>query len=161
MEIYLPLQLKLFLNIFVAVSILVIMAIVIDLIDGIRTARITGERVHSHKLRVTINKIIGYWSLVVIGMILDCLLAMIDLFALPYCVVVTGACLVLVEGVSLIEHARRRKSDEAVAPVIIAKIISAMNKKDATEVIEMINDLHNQKGQSIQTRQNLTQHEND
>lgn len=153
MEIYLPSQLKLFVSFFLAVSIIVIIAILSDLVDGIRTAKITGERVHSHKLRVTINKIIGYWSLIVIGMLLDCLLAMIDLVALPYCVVLTGASLVVVEGVSLLEHARRRKSSEATAPLIIAKIISAMNKRDATEVIEMITELNNKKDENNKTEQ--------
>lgn len=153
MDIYLPSQLKLFLNFFVVVSIIVIIAIVCDLIDGIRTAKITGERVHSHKLRVTIHKIIGYWSMIVIGMLLDILLALIDFVALPYCVVMAGVSLVVVEGISLLEHARRRKSSEVMAPTIIAKIIKAVNSKDATEVIEMITKLNEKKNDDDKTEQ--------
>ena len=45
----------LFLGIFLAVCILVIVAIMLDLWDGVHTAKKTNQRVHSHKLRVTMG----------------------------------------------------------------------------------------------------------
>lgn len=50
----------LFLGVFFVVCILVITAILLDLWDGVHTARKTGQRVHSHKLRVTIAKMSEY-----------------------------------------------------------------------------------------------------
>ena len=57
----------LFLGIFLAVCILVIVAIMLDLWDGVHTAKKTNQRVHSHKLRVTIAKMCEYWRFILIG----------------------------------------------------------------------------------------------
>ena len=57
----------LFLGVFLAVSLLVIIAIMLDLWDGVYTAKKTNQRVHSHKLRVTIAKMSEYWRFLLIG----------------------------------------------------------------------------------------------
>ena len=66
-------KLYLFLGIFLAVCILVIAAIMLDLWDGVHTAKKTNQRVHSHKLRVTIAKMSEYWRFILIGFLVDCL----------------------------------------------------------------------------------------
>lgn len=66
-------KMSLFLGVFFAVCILVITAILLDLWDGVHTAKKTNQRIHSHKLRVTIAKMSEYFRFIVIGFLVDCL----------------------------------------------------------------------------------------
>lgn len=106
-------KLYLFLGVFFAVCLLVITAILVDLWDGVHTAKRTNERVHSHKLRVTIAKISEYWRFILIGFLVDCLGIIFSFYILPFVAVLFGAGLIAVEAKSMFEHAHRRKSHTA------------------------------------------------
>lgn len=128
----------LFLGIFLGVCILVITAILLDLWDGVHTARKTNQRVHSHKLRVTIGKMSEYWRFIMIGFLMDCLGVVFSFYILPFVALVFGAGLIAVEAKSMFEHANRRKSHTAELPDIVSSIISAVDKKDAHRILERI-----------------------
>ena len=117
-------KLYLFLGVFFAVCLLVITAILVDLWDGVHTAKRTNERVHSHKLRVTIAKISEYWRFILIGFLVDCLGIIFSFYILPFVAVLFGAGLIAVEAKSMFEHAHRRKSHTAELPDIVSSIIS-------------------------------------
>lgn len=132
-------KLYLFLGVFFAVCLLVITAILVDLWDGVHTAKRTNERVHSHKLRVTIAKISEYWRFILIGFLVDCLGIIFSFYILPFVAVLFGAGLIAVEAKSMFEHAHRRKSHTAELPDIVSSIICAVDKKDAQKVLERLN----------------------
>lgn len=139
MESILPIdKIYLFLGVFLAVCILVIAAIMLDLWDGVHTARKTGERVHSHKLRVTIAKMSEYWRLILIGFLVDCLGVFFSFYILPFVAVMFGAGLIAVEAKSMFEHAGRRKSHAADLPDVVKSIIKAVDAKDAHEILERL-----------------------
>lgn len=131
-------KLYLFLGVFLAVCILVILAIMLDLWDGVHTARKTGQRVHSHKLRVTIGKMSEYWRFILIGFLVDCLGIFFSFYILPFVAVFFGAGLIVVEAKSMFEHASRRKSHTCELPDIVKSIIKAVDEKDAQEIIEIL-----------------------
>lgn len=131
-------KLYLFLGVFLAVCILVITAILLDLWDGVHTAKRTNERVHSHKLRVTIAKISEYWRFILIGFLVDCLGVIFSFYILPFVAVLFGVGLIAVEAKSMFEHANRRKSHTAELPDIVSSIISAVDKKDAQKILDRI-----------------------
>ena len=128
----------LFIGVFFAVSLLVIMAIMLDLWDGMYTAKRTGQRVHSHKLRVTIAKVSEYWRLLLIGFLADCLGFLFSFYFLPFMALLFGMGLIVVEIISMFEHAKRRKSHLIDLPEIIDGIIAATSKKDAEKIIGVI-----------------------
>lgn len=128
----------LFIGVFFAVSLLVIMAIMLDLWDGVYTAKRTGQRVHSHKLRVTIAKVSEYWRFLLIGFLADCLGFLFSFYFLPFMALLFGMSLIVVEIISMIEHAKRRKSHLIDLPEIIDGIIAATSKKDAEKIIGVI-----------------------
>lgn len=132
-------KLYLFLGVFFTVCLLVITAILVDLWDGVHTAKRTNERVHSHKLRVTIAKISEYWRFILIGFLVDCLGIIFSFYILPFVAVLFGAGLIAVEAKSMFEHAHRRKSHTAELPDIVSSIICAVDKKDAQKVLERLN----------------------
>lgn len=134
-------KLFLFLGVFLAVSILVIIAIMLDLWDGVHTAKKTNQRVHSHKLRVTIAKMSEYWRFLLIGFLVDCLGVFFSFYFLPFVALLFGAGLIVVEAKSMFEHANRRKSHMKELPDIINDIIGAVDKKDALKVIQQFSDM--------------------
>ncbi len=131
-------KVMLFVGIFLAISILVIVAIMLDLWDGIHTARATKMRVHSNKLRVTIAKMSEYWRFIMIGFLVDCIGLIFTIYIMPFVTVLFGIGLIIIEIKSMFEHAKRRKSHTIELPSILHKIIESANEKDAHDLIELI-----------------------
>ena len=132
----------LFLGIFLAVCILVIIAILLDLWDGVHTARKTGVRIHSHKLRITIAKISEYFRFIAIGFLIDCLGIVFAFYIMPFVVILFGIGLIAVETKSMFEHAALRKSNTAGLPDLARQMINCHNIEDALRIIGMITDAH-------------------
>ena len=120
--------------------VLVIMAILIDLWDGIYTARKLGERLHSHKFRHTVQKAGEYWRLLLFGFIADTLGLLFSWYALPYITMVLCLSLVFIEMKSVFEHYKKRKSGLAALPGIAARIVECVTEKDAEKLINTIKD---------------------
>lgn len=128
----------LFAGVFLAISLLVIMAIMLDLWDGVHTARITKDRIHSHKLRVTIDKISEYWRFILIGFLIDCIGLIFSFYFMPFIAVLFGVGLIIIEIKSMFEHAKRRKSHTTDLPLIIRSIVNCANDKDAHDIIDKV-----------------------
>lgn len=128
----------LFLGVFLAVCILVIVAIMLDLWDGVHTARKTNQRVHSHKLRVTIDKMSEYWRFILIGFLVDILGCFFAFYVLPFVTVLFGLGLICVEAKSMFEHANRRKSHTTELPEIIRGIVNCAHEADAKKIITIL-----------------------
>lgn len=142
METIIPLEkLYLFIGVFLAVCLLVIAAIMLDLWDGVHTAKKTHQRVHSHKLRVTIEKMSEYFRFVLIGFLVDCLGLFFTVYPTPIVVILFGVGLIIVEVKSMFEHANRRKSHVTQMPDIIKGIVECAHDKDAKKIVEQIQSL--------------------
>ena len=135
-------KLHLFLGVFLAVCILVIGAIMLDLWDGVHTAKVTNQRVHSHKLRVTIAKMSEYFRFILIGFLVDCIGFLFSPYTLPFVAVLFGVGLIIVEAKSMFEHANRRKSHAMQLPDIIRSIVECAHDKDAKKLVEQIQNLN-------------------
>ncbi len=131
-------KVHLFLAVFFVICLLVIGAIMLDLWDGVHTARVTSQRVHSHKLRVTITKMSEYFRFIMIGFLVDCIGFLFAPYTLPYVAVVFGVGLIVVEAKSMFEHANRRKSHTKELPDIIKSIIECAHDKDAKKLVKQI-----------------------
>lgn len=131
----------LFAGLFLAISILVVFAIMLDLWDGVHTAKVTKERVHSHKFRITIAKMSEYWRFIIIGFLIDCIGCMFDFYLIPFVAVIFGTGLILIEIKSMFEHAKKRKSSTTDLPVIIKRIVNASTEKDALDIFEKISKI--------------------
>lgn len=125
-------------GVFLALSILVVFAIMLDLWDGVHTAKVTKERVHSHKFRITLSKMSEYWRFIIIGFLIDCIGCIFDFYLIPFVAVLFGTGLILIEIKSMFEHARRRKSSTNELPNILKKIVAASNTQEAKETLERI-----------------------
>lgn len=135
-------KLYLFLGAFFAVCVLVIASIMLDLWDGVHTAKKTNQRVHSHKLRVTIQKMSEYFRFILIGFLVDCIGILFSFYALPFVTLLFGVGLIIVEAKSMFEHASRRKSHMTQLPDIIQAVINCAHDKDAKKLIQEIQSLN-------------------
>ena len=145
----------LFAGIFLAISLLVIMAIMLDLWDGVHTARVTKDRIHSHKLRVTIDKISEYWRFILIGFLIDCIGLIFSFYFMPFIAVLFGVGLIIIEIKSMFEHAKRRKSHTTDLPLIIRSIVNCANDKDAHDILDKVLSLSaDERLQSVLTSSN-------
>lgn len=134
-------KITLFVGIFLAVSILVVIAIMLDLWDGVHTAKVLKDRVHSHKLRVTIAKMSEYWRFIIIGFLIDILGVIFTFYIVPFVTILFGAGLIVIEIKSMFEHAKRRKSHTTQLPEIVREIVGAASEKEAHDVIERLSEI--------------------
>lgn len=145
----------LFAGVFLAISLLVIMAIMLDLWDGVHTARVTKDRIHSHKLRVTIDKISEYWRFILIGFLIDCIGLIFSFYFMPFIAVLFGVGLIVIEIKSMFEHAKRRKSHTTDLPLIIRSIVNCANDKEAHDILDKVLSLSaDERLQSVLTSSN-------
>lgn len=119
----------------------VILAVFCDLWDGVYTARKMHERIRSHKIRHTVDKICEYWRVLFIALLLDLLATLASMrYNLPYASLGVGALFVGVEGKSMFEHLKRRKSAALQIKDVLQGIIKCANQKDAVETLKIIKE---------------------
>lgn len=119
---------------------LVIVAVLIDLWDGVMTARQLGKKIHSHKLRITINKMGEYWRIMLLGFVFDFIGVIFPWYGYPYLSILICVGIVLIEIKSVYEHAKRRKSKASELPDIISDVIKTASKPEAEAIIKRIID---------------------
>lgn len=135
-HVYLHLGISLILWVFV------ILAVCIDLWDGVYTAQVMGQRIHSHKLRVTIRKIGEYWRFILFGFIADSIGVLFPFWMFPYLSILICLGCIYIEAKSVREHAKRRKSHLAEIPDVIKTIIECTSEQDALNTIKRIQDMY-------------------
>lgn len=150
-------KLLVFAGFLLIVSILVVCAIMVDFIDGVHTAKSTGERVHSHKFRVTIGKVSEYWRFLLIGFLIDCVGCLFDFYLIPYVVIAFGTGLMLIEVKSMFEHARRRKSSTQSLEKILRRMVNVSTKEEARELLGKILESTAEEGNSTTETLNTEQ----
>lgn len=121
-----------------ALWILVILAVLVDLWDGVYTARTIGQRVHSHKLRVTIRKIGEYWRFIVMGFIADTIGILFPFWSWPYLSILICLAIIGIEAKSVAEHAKKRKSKLTEVPKLVKEIIECVEEHNALDLLERI-----------------------
>ncbi len=118
-----------------------VVAVLIDLRSGISKARALGEKVQSHKLRRTIDKIGDYWRVLAMALVFDIIASLLPFYGLPYAsVLVTLAC-IIIELKSVLENASAKKSSAAQIPDIISEIIKCTDTDKASELVKRLKEL--------------------
>lgn len=124
----------------VVMWLLTIAAVLLDLWDGIYTARSIGQRIHSHKIRVTVAKISEYWRIMLIGFLIDTVALSLPFYNLSYLSMVICIGLIATEAKSMLEHARKRKSKAAELPEVLRMIVDCATEHDAQQAIKHISE---------------------
>ena len=118
--------------------ILVIFATLIDMWTGVEAARANKEKINSRSLRKTVKKASDYLKVIIFSILIDILGLFFPWYDLPYCVILCTLGILLIEGKSVIENFRKKKSHAADVLEMASKIINCLDDKDARKLIEEI-----------------------
>ena len=110
----------------------------VDLWAGISTAKANGLKPNSHGLRKTMTKVGDYFKVALVGVMFDLLGSVFSWYALPYMTLLTSVSVLLIEGKSVIENLRRKKSSASQIPEFIKEIILAKDEKSASTALNAI-----------------------
>lgn len=121
-------------------SILICVACLIDMWTGIDAARANKEKIRSKPLRKTGVKIVDYFRLIIIFVLIDILGLCFPWYTLPYGAVIGTAGVLFVEGFSVVENLRRKRSHAAEVADVAAKIVKCLTTEDAEKIIKMIKE---------------------
>lgn len=138
METYLGHDVSRGLAIIFVCCVLVIAAALLDMWTGVDAAIANRERIRSHSLRKTVRKVIDYLRIVVFGVLIDILGLFFPWYDIPYACIVVTLGVILIEGKSVIENFKKKRSSAAQVLDIVAKIIECADEKDARKLISII-----------------------
>lgn len=120
--------------------VLVCAAALIDMWTGIDAAKTNKERIMSHGLRKTVRKIIDYLRIVYFFLLIDILGAIFTWYNLPYCAILATLGVLLIEGRSVIENSKKKKSAAGRVVDAVQEIISCVDSEKAKSIIEMLKE---------------------
>ena len=146
------------LSISVLLWVLVVGAILLDLWDGLYTARVLKKTIHSRKLRITVNKVCEYWRLLLIGFIIDTIGVLFPVYAYPFLSILFAVGLIGVEAKSMFEHAKERKSKTLEVGEIIQMVVKCASEKDAAKLLEQFQDYLNESRKEAHYGQEINTH---
>lgn len=111
-----------------------------DTVSGIYTAKRTGEKLRSHRLRKTFEKMMVYWFFQILVAIVGVLLSPLPWYDLPYLSMIFAIAICVSEGISMWEHSKRRKDGVAKIPETVQGLIDLMGGEEALKkvVIDLV-----------------------
>lgn len=101
-----------------------------DTISGIYTAKKTGEKLRSHRLRKTFEKMAVYWFFQTLVAIVGVILTLLPWYNLPYLSIALAVAICVTEGRSMWEHSRRRKDGVAKIPETVQELIDIVGSEE-------------------------------
>ena len=116
-------------------------AVCVDLWAGVNSAKARGEKVYSGGLRRTFAKLGDYWRIQVMALRFDLIGSFIPWYSLPYVSMLVTAAIVLIEGRSVWENERAKKSQVAKLPDAIRAIIQCADAKTAEQLLEKLKEV--------------------
>ena len=124
--------------------ILICLACMLDMWTGIDAARANKEPIRSRPLRKTGVKIVDYFRLLLFFIMIDILGLCFPWYSLPYGCVIGTLGVLAVEGFSVIENLRKKRSHAAEVADVAAKIVSCLTTEEAEKIIQLIKQSHHE-----------------
>lgn len=94
-----------------------------DTASGVYTAKKTGEKLRSHRLRKMFEKMMVYWFFQMLVGVVGLILTLFPFYNLPYLSIVFAIMICVAEGKSMWEHARRRRDGVAKLPEAVHELV--------------------------------------
>lgn len=101
-----------------------------DTASGIYTAKKTKEKLRSHRLRKTFEKMAVYWFFQILVGMVGVIFSLFPWYNLPYLSIVFAAMICVAEGRSMWEHSRRRKDGVAKIPETLQELIDIVGGEE-------------------------------
>lgn len=115
-------------------------ACMMDLWTGIEAARANKEKVRSKPLRRTGAKMLDYYRIFVVFVLIDVLGLCFPWYGLPYAAIICTVAVISIEGLSIVENVKKKKSHAADVAEVAKNIIECLTKEDAEKIIKSIKE---------------------
>ena len=103
---------------------------VADTISGIYTAKKTGEKLRSHRLRKMFEKMVVYWGFQILVAMVGVIFTLMSWYNLPYLSIVLAVGICITEGRSMWEHSKRRRDGLAKVPEAVQELIDLVGGEE-------------------------------
>lgn len=120
--------------------ILVIFATLIDLWTGVEAARKNHEPIRSKMLRRTVTKTMDYLRVVLFGVLIDVLGLCFPWYDIPYCAIIITLGIMVIEGKSVLENYKKKKSNAADIVEVISEILECADSDTAQKIIKKLKE---------------------
>lgn len=110
----------------------------IDLWSGVDAAKACGEKIQSNGLRRTVSKLGDYFRIELFFLMFDGLGALITWYSMPYASMLGAFAIILIEGKSVVENSKKKKSSAADIPDMLRLIVNASDIEQAKKVAEIL-----------------------
>lgn len=101
-----------------------------DTASGIYTAKKTREKLRSHRMRKTFEKMAVYWFFQILVGMVGVIFSLFPWYNLPYLSIIFAAMICVAEGRSMWEHSRRRKDGVAKIPETVQELIDIVGGEE-------------------------------
>lgn len=120
--------------------VLIVAACLLDMWTGIDAARTSKEKICSRPLRKTGTKIVDYYRLVMFFILIDILGLCFPWYNLPYGAVIGTLGVLIIEGLSVIENFKKKKSHAAEVADLAMRITECATPEEAQKIIKAIKE---------------------
>lgn len=111
--------------------IFVIVSVLIDFWSGISAARYLGERINSKGFRQSVEKVGDYFKILLFALMFDTLgSCFLEFYVAPFMTFLTTVAIMLIEGKSVLENCRKKRTGAVDATEVLKRILRTMvNRK--------------------------------
>lgn len=111
---------------------------IVDFWSGITTAKALGQVLMSHGFRRTVTKIGDYIKLMLFALMFDILGSLLSFYIVPFATILCTIAVICIEGKSVVENSKRKKTHVADVPDIVKKIVQAVTAEQGHEILDEI-----------------------
>lgn len=137
-------HIQFFVIVIFAMWFLQVLAVCIDFWSGTNTAKALGQRLYSNGFRRSFAKLGDYWRVTVMFLLIDVIGSLFAWYNLPFATMLVSLAVIGIEGRSVWENSKAKKSEAAKLPDVIRDIIRCVTVKDAEELLKRINEIRNE-----------------
>lgn len=118
-----------------------VLSCIVDFWSGTKTAKVLGQRLMSHGFRRTVQKIGDYVRLMFFALMFDVLGSLLPFYVAPYATMLCTVAVMSIEGKSVLENSKRKKSHAAEIPKIVKAIVEATTTEQVHEILEQVSKM--------------------
>lgn len=115
----------------------------VDLWTAVSVVKAGKKKPTSHGFRKTITKVSDYFKVALVGLMFDLLGSIFSWYGIPYMTLLVTIAVLGIEGKSVIENLKRKKSTAANIPIMIEMIQNAKDEKSAGKAMKVLSNWFN------------------
>lgn len=116
----------------------VFLANIVDFWAGRSAAKAVGEKVDSKGYRRTFTKVSDYYRVLIFALLFDLIGSLFPFYKVPFGTILGSVAVLAIEGKSVIEKSRKKRSHAADVPEVVKQIIQCSTSSKGKEIIEQL-----------------------